>query len=347
VEPLPNSVVIEIVNVMLAELKVALGIPKIVVARLYGANPEPKFKKKIILVGASHMRRLQEKLTGSGIESSLVEAQPIHWRATTQLVNDLTANIKMAVGMQSGDEVAIVIGALDNSYFQTRYEDGEATPIRRSVEGIYHVDGDIVCSPLDSAKKAFNQMVPLLKSFQEYDKMFLAPIPRYLWRACCDNPAHAPNIKEDGHVEHMMAELDAVNKAWKTISYMEKIRNIKVANAGNTICDISWWGSDPVHPLPQGYEKLASFIVTGLESLENRRLALNLDKSGTGQTKRGHADDGLHGSLNPAKRPAWTRNDDNFVSRDFRWTGRGRGSYTPFRGRGSGGFGWPRRGQHW
>jgi hypothetical protein len=97
----------------------------------------------------------------------------------------------------------------DNSYYMIRCEDGSFTAIRREDNGIYHVDGDIVCAPLDTAKKMFQQTLPLLREFQEFDKLVLVPLPRYLWAACCTDLRHAPNIADEDHVQDQLTNLDA------------------------------------------------------------------------------------------------------------------------------------------
>jgi hypothetical protein len=86
--------------------------------------------------------------------------------------------------------------------------DGDAIPICRPIDGSFHVDGDIICSPLETVRAAFSQVVPLLKALPEVDKIFMTPLPRYLWRSCCADPQHAPNVKTDDHVVNMLADIE-------------------------------------------------------------------------------------------------------------------------------------------
>jgi hypothetical protein len=99
------------------------------------------------------------------------------------------------------------------------------------------VDSHIVCSPTETAKIAFLQLVPLLKAFPEYDKVILAPLPRYLWQGCCSDPTHAPNVQEPDHVEVMLGDIEATNRLWRGITFRERLRNVKVCNAGYLLAD--------------------------------------------------------------------------------------------------------------
>jgi hypothetical protein len=148
--------------------------------------------KKIDLVGASHARRVAAMMTGRGITSHLIETG--HWRATKQEVSKLLADIKTAIGDLPSDEVAIVLFMLDNAYYKARAEDGNLIPHSRDITGKYHIYGDVLGAPMESNKQVLLQLVPLIKALQDYDKIVMTPLPRYLWSNCCDDPNHAPNI---------------------------------------------------------------------------------------------------------------------------------------------------------
>jgi hypothetical protein len=72
VEPLDPKEIIRIVNLLFKELSYNLGWPKLEMAGFYGANPVAPFSKKIILVGASHMHRIEEALKETGISTEWV-----------------------------------------------------------------------------------------------------------------------------------------------------------------------------------------------------------------------------------------------------------------------------------
>jgi hypothetical protein len=118
-----------------------------------------------------------------------------HWRATTKEVQMLLEEIKKANGERKSDEVVLVLGMTDNAYFLARAEDGSLIPNCRSTDGTYHMHGEIVGSPLDSSRQVFLQLEGLLKELQDFDKILLAPRPRYLWQSCCEDPDHGPTFR--------------------------------------------------------------------------------------------------------------------------------------------------------
>jgi hypothetical protein len=114
VGPLAPSAVIRIVNSCLDELSETFGTPPLEMAGLYGAKSTPvPCRKKIILVGASHMRRMGNYLETSGMMVQHVETA--HWRATTREVGKLMDEIKEAVAGANGD-AAVVLGMTDNTW---------------------------------------------------------------------------------------------------------------------------------------------------------------------------------------------------------------------------------------
>jgi hypothetical protein len=332
--PLPTIQVVEIINSVLSELNASLGIKKNVVAGLYGAKNSSTKNKTLILARASHMRRLASVLGGHGYTVKLVGTK--NWRATTKMVMDLLAEVKEAMSGLDTDNTVLVLGMMDNSYFKARFEDGDAIPICRRIDGSFHVDGDIICSPLETARAAFQQVVPMLKALPEMDKILLTPLPRYLWTSCCADPQHAPNVKNEDHVVNMLADIESTNRAWRSICFHEKIRNIKLCNAGSVLAVKLMWGRDPVHPNITGYEKVAEYLLNGIASMEAKRASASLELLEADQVKRLLAE--------PEAGPSFKRgvcSGGDYVSRDSRWTNQGHKGYG---GHGSRG-GWANRGR--
>jgi uncharacterized membrane protein YgcG len=341
VEPLPTATVIGIINTMLKELHEKIGIPLTRVAGLNGAASVQR-KKIAVLVGASHMRRLEPVLDSKGYTVKLVMTD-VTWRATSKLVADLLVSIREATDGESVEDVVIVLGVLDNTFFKARFEDGEAIPICKRLDGTYHVDGDIICAPLETSKAALLQLLPLMKALPEHDKLLLTPIPRYLWSSCCEDPTHAPNISSDEHLVTMLADLEATTRSWRGICFREKLRNTKLCNVAGAVADKQFWGIDPVHPLRAGYEVIADYLVKGLTSMEQKRTLSNEEMLEVDSSKRM-----LQGEVvfPPAKRHQWATGNDDFVSRQANsWDlsggsrgGRGGRGGWGGRGRGFGGF---------
>jgi hypothetical protein len=207
------------------------------VAGLFGVTSHDTGTKKIIiLILASHARRIKTKMEEAGVTVKLIETS--HWRATKQEVTKLTGDIQTALGGLSSDKAAIILGMCDNAYYRARAEDGTLIPHRRAPDGTYHIDGDIMGSPVESCKQVFSQVSPMLKHFQDFDKLLMVPLPRYLWSACCEDYEHAPNVREVGHVDTMLDGLTSLQKLWRGMTFRERIQNLKICNAGHMLGEL-------------------------------------------------------------------------------------------------------------
>jgi hypothetical protein len=335
--PVPASEVIKIINTASSELSVGLGLNYFKVANLYGGQAAGStIKRDMIVIGASHASRLHVALKQAGANAKWLETR--NWRPKTAAVDSLTQEISKAVAGLNNP--ILVLTLLDNAYFQTGQADGSIIPNSRDITGIYHVDGDLICGPAETAKKLFTQLIPALKTFQELDKILLVPLPRYLWSACCDDEDHAANTRGNGYQEEQLADLDACQRLWRGLAHRQGIPNLKICNAGRVVSASELWTDDPVHPSKEGYERVVRFIIQGVADMEAKRKLSNSDDSDMEEAtpkKKPRTEDEMDRMPPPRFRPAWTSTSGNFVTpssgRPFNNRGR---SYGRQFGRGGG-----------
>jgi hypothetical protein len=159
-------------------------------------------------------------------------------------------SIRDTIGYDSVEDVVVILGVLDNTFFKARFEDRGAIPICKRLDGTYHVDGDIICAPLETSKAALLQLLPLMKSLPEVDKILMGPFPRYLRRGCCDDPTHAPNVASEDHPVTMLADIEATSRSWRGILLQGDTAQCETLQCGwRGLADKQFWGSDPVHPI--------------------------------------------------------------------------------------------------
>jgi hypothetical protein len=323
VGPLATSQIVSVLNQLMNDLSRSLGIPCIDVAGLTGATESEPIGRKFVLVGASHVKRLKDVLTEMGEEVVIVESP--HFRLMKTDVANLTASIKDVIG-DDRENVVLVINVLDNTFFVAMSEDGHTCPIRKDITGKYHVDGDVVCAPVETSKRLFSNLFPLLQEFKDVPKLVLTPLPRYLYISCCEDLDHVPGLLLPGHIEGILDNLDSTQKLWRGMAFREKIQNTKICNVARLLSEGSYWGTDPVHPLPDGYHKVASYVLTGLRSML-RKQEPDVDTN----RKRPREGEGLADFVasSAPKRPAWLTKSEDFVTRSERgtrgfWRGGGR-----------------------
>jgi lysophospholipase L1-like esterase len=206
-------------------------------------------------------------LNQAGANAKWLETR--NWRPKTAAVDALIQEISKAV--DGLNNPILVLTLLDNAYFQTGQSDGSIIPNSRDISGIYHVDGDLICGPAETAKKLFTQVIPALKKYQDLDKILLIPLPRYLWSACCNDEEHEANTRCDGYQEEQLADLDACQRLWRGLAHRQGIPNLKICNAGRIVAASELWTDDPVHPSKEGYERVVRFIIQGVADMEAKR----------------------------------------------------------------------------
>jgi hypothetical protein len=120
--------------------------------------------------------------------------------------------------------------------------------------------------------------------------------------------------------------------------FRERIANTKVCNTSKLSADKEFWGSDPVHPTPDGYNAMAKFILRGFSSMLSITGSPGADGGGGGSGSG--ADEAPSGSKHPVadvcggsvpKRPFWVDRSEDFVTRT---EGNRRGGGYGDRGRG-------------
>jgi hypothetical protein len=251
-------------------------------------------------------------------------------------------------GSEKSDSVAWVFCMTDNAFYLARADDGSLLPHCRAIDGMYHMNGDVVCSPLDSSRQVFLQLSPMLKELQDNDKLLMVPLPRYLWSSCCDDPEHGANVTSEDHAETILHGLAAVQKLWRGMAFRDRLRNLKVTNVSTQIADQEMWLGGGVNLVEEGYEAVARHITSGLEAMETRRSASEADFEQDAGSGIKRARSGSRETEEP-KRPLSSQSNISssgcFVERQEHLGGRGRGR--PFGGRFHRGGGWPRRGVHY
>jgi hypothetical protein len=315
--PLSAKDILKVINMATSELAVGLGLNYVKVANLNGGpSMSLDIDRDVVVIGASHAKRLHEYLKSTGVKSRWLETR--NWRPKTAAVDLLMA--EMEKGVEGLNNPAIIFMLLDNGYFQTASEDGSIIPHSRDSLGHYHVDGDLVCGPAECAKKLFQQVIPAFKKFSSLDKILMTPIPRYLWDSCCGDKDHAPNIRSADYPEDQLKCLDACHRLWRTMAHRESIPNFKVCNAGRQLADRIVWATDPVHPTADGYERIARYISQGLVDMTTKRRLLLGDEEGleddlpAPRQKRVKEDEDTEAMPPPRFRPAWTSSSGHFVS---------------------------------
>jgi hypothetical protein len=115
VSPLATTDIVSVLNTMLSDLNKLVDLPLLKVAGLSGATVKEQFKKRVIIVGASHACRLSDIMRDDGIETSYIETPT--FRLMNKDVGALIKSIKDSMQLSLDEDVVLALNVLDNTFY--------------------------------------------------------------------------------------------------------------------------------------------------------------------------------------------------------------------------------------
>jgi hypothetical protein len=98
-------------------------------------------KPKILTIGGSHAGRISDEFEERGY--TVLKVCKPGWRANKHPVSEIVPQVEELLKQLSEDDI-IIIECLDNTAYFSRTEEGGDIPVRKYVNGEYHVEGDLV-----------------------------------------------------------------------------------------------------------------------------------------------------------------------------------------------------------
>ena len=221
--------------------------------------------EKFILIGSSHMARLAVSLKGLGEEVNSM-ASP-YWRLNDENVEATTKQLEEAIKLNT--TATIIYQLYDSSVYFASSAPGEQALPRRGSDGKYHVNGELIVADWPTFKKIFYMSIPLLRAGGDNRKIILSPLPRFSTSKCCEDSKHVTDFGKEGYGTTIGEALGDIQGWIDDFSRGKRIKNFEVlcpaivmlqSNESKKVL-ARYWGADPVHLTPAGYEKLAEKLV--------------------------------------------------------------------------------------
>ncbi len=254
----------------------------------YGINldPNPSLERGVstqgtdtaqgrtILVGASHMVRLADKLGQETISLALPGFKP-----KENLILNLASRLR-SLKLEKSDTV--ILDLLSNTTFMGTDGDGLPSEASRAEDGRYHVIGSLTVAPSSFIKKVLATCQPLCEELRKAGCILISPVPRYVHGKCCDDAGHIDNFDDVDRDEEIAFGLEGVKRllhTWATDNNLmyEVIDptmlndscdlgiKTRVSNSGQQLQQL-WSVNDPVHLTSEGYRDLADIIVAHIRA---------------------------------------------------------------------------------
>jgi hypothetical protein len=271
----------------------------------YGINldPNPSLERGVttqgidtaqgrtILVGASHMVRLADKLDQEAICLAFPGFKP-----RENLIQNLASRLR-SLKLEKNDTV--ILDLLSNSTFMGTDGDGLPSEASRAEDGRYHVVGSLTVAPSSFTKKVLATCQPLCEELRKSGCILISPVPRYVHGKCCDDAGHIDNFDDADRDEEIAFGLEGVKKllhTWATDNNLmyEVIDptmlndscdlgiKTRVSNSGQQL----WSADDPVHLTSEGYRDLADIILAHIRAAECEDFSSLHEASSSGSSNK-------------------------------------------------------------
>jgi hypothetical protein len=289
--------------------------------------------KRFIIIGASHASRLANAL--EDLELCVVDLSSPGWKLNSDSASNTAGQLEEILAEDNELQNVIVYLMFDNkSYIGINNSGSRREAEKSSVDGKYHIIGDLSIVDRAEFKPIFNLAVPLLRAGGNHQKIIVSPLLRYSSGRCCGDLDHISNFGREGYYTSLGEKLADI-RAWiREFSHGKRIKNCKVlcpnrlleGGGGGDVSRrlASYWRDDPVHLNSEGYQFLTmSFleVVSGLPPPDAG--------TGSGTDTGTHARGGRPSRGRGARSAlSWVASDDAIAHRADNVKGRGRGRGT-------------------
>jgi hypothetical protein len=244
----------------------------------------------VVIIGGSHMSRTANMLKNQGL--TVTDLSIPGWTPSPSNVE--LVEKALATATVTGNTV-LVADILANHAFRFEQEDGSmALPVK--LGGQYHMLGKVRACTLDMVHSTFARCKNIIAKFSG-TKVFVPPIPRYIYTACCGEEehcvgtgvqAHTNSLLESTlgmrkHIKQSLVKLGATNFVVPDLVQQlagEKTDIVKMVEGLRSISS-----DDGVHLSHTGYRKTADILKDTIR--ENARPAAVIVSGGDAAARTG------------------------------------------------------------
>jgi hypothetical protein len=146
-----------------------------------------------VVIGGGHGRRLHQIMTGNGYNVQLLELPT--YRASNIHLGQVKEGL---AGLNISTNTIFIVQLFDFGLYWAQAEDGSLIPLCKGAGDTYHTHGELVMARKEMQWRLFQQFATEMGEFKHNKMVLLAPLPRHMEEACCDDTDHMPNRKADG-----------------------------------------------------------------------------------------------------------------------------------------------------
>lgn len=219
----------------------------------------------VVVIGASHCTKLGTLLKMRNLPVTNLAVPG--WTATDSNIEKIESEVSK---LRASKDTIFVIDLFSNSSFRYETEDGTLAPPMK-IDGVYHMGGKVTtCTP-----ETIGTIVARSKNFLSClcgKKVFLPPLPRYLYTSCCGRTGHCDGLGVKESVNDLLEKTLGLRKVIAASLVKAGITDLVVPDTlhlmyGETVTKVDEGlqkdaSSDGVHLTHNMYRTLADTVKT-------------------------------------------------------------------------------------
>ena len=153
--------------------------------------------KRFVVFGASHMKRVVPLMLAQGC--SVADLTIPGWMPNVKNNAELCETLASVAKTPGTVFVLDLLGNMSTRY--TTSDDTTAPAVKFGRGGGWHLPGNITRATDKSIEETISGLRTALAVIDTQDKIFIPPIPRYMFGGCCADNSHVHNTKEPDHAK--------------------------------------------------------------------------------------------------------------------------------------------------
>jgi hypothetical protein len=133
------------------------------------------------------------------------------------------------------DCCTVLLQLYDNSVFQVGGRGGVQTLPKPDGTDVYHITGTLQVADKTAVKEMTAVLLPLIRALGQSKKAFLAPLPRYWLKPCCDNLLHHKNYSAATYLLALVASVFRLRDSIRDALYNKRCSNFRVISTNKLI----------------------------------------------------------------------------------------------------------------
>jgi hypothetical protein len=106
-----------------------------------------------------------------------------------------------------------------------------STSLPYKSQGRYHLEGNVVTSPMDLFKKSVESVLPIYLATGTANCVIIPPQPRFLFKKCCNDTAHCTNYDEPDYSSKLLTGYINLRNTLIRHLVASGLRNFKVLDS--------------------------------------------------------------------------------------------------------------------